>query len=92
MKVLDFRTMTKKDEFIHIRSDEELKQALEKDAAKNDRKMTDHARFLLRLALGLSQEGRRPAAGDTLERLLTPVEELEREVLRERTARKKGAG
>ena len=45
-----------KNDFIHIRSDEELKRALKESAIQSDRKEADQARFLLRLALGLSNE------------------------------------
>mgnify|MGYP001606058153 CR=1 FL=1 len=57
VKSLAFQAMSKKDEFIHIRSDEELKLALEESAARCDRKITDQARYILRMALGLSEEG-----------------------------------
>jgi hypothetical protein len=45
--------MAKKDEFIRIRSDEDLKAALKEAAARSDRKEADQARYLLRIALGL---------------------------------------
>lgn len=50
-------SMSKKDEFIHIRADEELHAALEESAKRCDRKRADHARYILRMALGLSNEG-----------------------------------
>lgn len=43
----------KKNDFIHIRSDAELKAALDLAAKRADRKYTDQARYLLRLVLGL---------------------------------------
>lgn len=39
-----------------MRSDEELKEALRISAARSDRKEADQARFLLRLALGLTDD------------------------------------
>jgi len=46
-----------KNEFIHIRADEELKAALKKAAQRYDRKDSDQARYILRMALGLIPEG-----------------------------------
>lgn len=46
-----------KNEFIHIRADEELKAALKKAAERYDRKDADQARYILRMALGLIPEG-----------------------------------
>jgi ribosomal protein L29 len=45
--------MGKKEEYIRIRSDEELKRALKAAAERSDRKEADQTRYLLRLALGL---------------------------------------
>jgi hypothetical protein len=45
-----------KNEFIHIRADDELKAALKQAAQRADRKDSDQARHLLRLALGLITE------------------------------------
>jgi hypothetical protein len=45
--------MAKKNEFIRIRSDDELKQALRDAALRYDRQESDQARYLLRCALGL---------------------------------------
>lgn len=53
MQAVGFSSMSKKDEFIRIRSDEELKAALKEDASRVDRKEADQARYLLRVALGL---------------------------------------
>lgn len=56
-EIIKIPLMSKKDEFIHIRSDEELQAALKASAARSDRKITDQARYILRMALGLSDEG-----------------------------------
>ncbi len=53
MESLAFCTMAKKDEFIRIRADEDLKAALHEAAQRSDRKEADQARYLLRIALGL---------------------------------------
>lgn len=99
MKLLDFPAMTKKADFIHIRSDEELKAALEADAAKHDRKLTDHARYLLRVALGLSEGAamhpKKPGPirpPDDVATLQERIEQLEREVRGSRKHPKKRAG
>lgn len=96
--------MTKKEDFIHIRADEELKRALEADAARNDRKLSDHARYLLRVALGLSDgdgngndhmRPKKPAPTrppTDLEALQARIEQLEREVKGVHKHPKKRAG
>lgn len=48
--------MSKKTEIMHIRVDPELKAALKKLADRFDRKDTDQARYILRMALGLIPE------------------------------------
>lgn len=53
MESLLYSPMGKKDEYIRIRSDEDLKLALKQAADRSDRKESDQARYLLRLALGL---------------------------------------
>lgn len=45
----------KKDVFIRVRSDEELKKALQERASHEDRSEADEARHLLRIALGLKE-------------------------------------
>jgi hypothetical protein len=45
----------KKTDYIHIRSDQELKTALERAAKAADRTIADQARYLLRIALGLRE-------------------------------------
>lgn len=45
--------MGKKEKYIHIRSDEDLKAALKESAGKHMRKESDEARYLLMKALGL---------------------------------------
>lgn len=67
--------MSKKDDFIHIRSDEELHAALAESAARSDRKMTDQARYILRMALGLSDEGTERDRLKTNTKKLTAVED-----------------
>ena len=46
----------KKDKYIHIRSDEELKAALADSAKRHMRKQSDEARYLLMQSLGLIAE------------------------------------
>lgn len=46
-------SMQKKNEFIRIRVDEELKTALKEAAAREDRQESDQARYILRRGLGL---------------------------------------
>lgn len=54
MEPLAFFTMGKKDKFIRIRSDDELKDALRKAGERCDRKEADQARWILRRVLGLT--------------------------------------
>jgi hypothetical protein len=51
----------KKTDYIHIRSDQELKTALERAAKGADRTIADQARYLLRIALGLREPEPPPA-------------------------------
>lgn len=53
MARLAFPTMPKKNEFIRIRADNELKKALTEAAERHDRQEADQARYILRVALGL---------------------------------------
>jgi hypothetical protein len=52
--------MAKKTEFIRIRVDTELKQALDDEAHRQDRQEADQARHLLRKALGLVVSEKEP--------------------------------
>ncbi|MBM4135144.1 MAG: hypothetical protein FJ245_15435 [Nitrospira sp.] len=47
--------VTKKERYFRVRSDDELKAALKTAAEKAFRKEADHARYLLRIILGLSE-------------------------------------
>lgn len=53
MELLALSSMGKKNEFIRIRADDALKEALAKAAAKDIRTEADEARYLLMKALGL---------------------------------------
>jgi len=53
MEHLDFPIMGKKSKFIRVRADEELKVALKEAADAAERKESDQARYILRVALGL---------------------------------------
>ena len=53
MERLAFPVMPKKNEFIRIRADNELKKALTEAAERHDRQEADQARYILRVALGL---------------------------------------
>lgn len=48
--------MAKKGDFIHIRSDAKLHEALKTSAARSHRKMQDQARYLLEKALGIAYQ------------------------------------
>lgn len=48
--------MGKKTQYIHIRADQELKDALAKAAARDVRQEADEARYLLMKALGILAE------------------------------------
>lgn len=74
-EIIKIPFMSKKGDFIHIRSDEELHAALEESAARSDRKMTDQARYILRMALGLSDEGMERDRLKTNTKKLSAVEE-----------------
>lgn len=52
--------MGKKEKYIHIRSDEQLKAALADSAKRHLRKETDEARYLLMLSLGMVREDSAP--------------------------------
>lgn len=54
------QTMTKKNEFIRIRADDALKDALAKAAERDIRTEADEARYLLMKALGLIAEDLAP--------------------------------
>lgn len=56
MDAISFPSMGKKNEFIRIRSDEALKDALAKAAARDIRTEADEARYLLMKSLGLIAE------------------------------------
>jgi hypothetical protein len=62
-----------KKDFIHIRSDSELKAALDAAAKRADRKYTDQARYLLRLALGLVSGDDDQVYRDRITKTLTEV-------------------
>lgn len=53
MARLAFPIMAKKNEFIRIRADNDLKKALAEAAERHDRQEADQARYILRVALGL---------------------------------------
>ena len=53
MELLTWSPMGKKNEFIRIRADDALKEALSRAAAKDIRSEADEARYLLMKALGL---------------------------------------
>lgn len=53
MEQVAFHPMGKKNEFIRIRADDALKEALAKAAEKDIRTEADEARYLLMKALGL---------------------------------------
>lgn len=56
MELLDLQPVGKKNEFIRIRADDALKQALDKAAEQHVRSRADEARFLLMKSLGMIME------------------------------------
>ena len=54
MRELLVFSMAKKTDFIHIRSDAKLHEALKASATRAHRKMQDQARYLLEKALGIA--------------------------------------
>lgn len=60
MELLELQPVGKKNEFIRIRADDVLKQALDKAAARDVRSLADEARYLLMKQLGLIAEEHAP--------------------------------
>ena len=60
MRILVSQPMGKKGEFIRIRADAELKQALAESAKNHIRQEADEARYLLRKSLGMIREDIEP--------------------------------
>lgn len=56
MSPVGFQAMGKKNEFIRIRADEALKEALARAASRDVRTEADEARYLLMKALGILAE------------------------------------